>query len=73
MSDLQIIWGADAIGRAINRSAKYVRYTLADEPNTPVHRAGKRYWAYVDELRSYFDHLAGHDRANKASLGHKKP
>lgn len=73
MTNLRIIWGADAIGRSINRSAKYVRQTLAAMPGTPVHRAGRRYWAYADELRTFFDHLAGRKGSLKSTLGHKKP
>lgn len=73
VSNLQIIWGADAIGRAINRSAKYVRQTLAAMPNTPVHRIGRRYWVYADELREFFDRLAGQKGSIKATSGHKKP
>lgn len=58
MTNLRIIWGADGIARAINRSPDYVRRTLAMMPNSPVHRAGRRYWCYEDELRAFFDHLA---------------
>lgn len=59
MSKLNLIWGADAIGHVIGRSDKYVRETLANMPNSPVHRAGRRYWAHADELQAYFDTLAG--------------
>jgi len=55
----KIIWGAAAIGANINRSADYVRRTLSQMPNSPVHRAGRRYWSYEADLRYFFDHLAG--------------
>jgi hypothetical protein len=58
MSSLGIIWGADGIARAINRSPDYVRRTLAKMPGSPVHRAGRSYWSNADDLRSFFDHLA---------------
>lgn len=58
MMKLDIVWGADGIARVINRSANYVRRTLAFMPDSPVHRAGRLYWAYEDELRQFFDRLA---------------
>ena len=69
---IPVIWGADAIGRAIGREASWVRKTLAKMPNTPVHRMpGKKrdggYWAYPHDLRSFFDQIAGKDQLNPLS------
>ena len=55
---MDIIWTAAAIGREIGRSADFVRNSLAKEPNSPVGRYGRKYWAYRDELRAFFDSLA---------------
>jgi len=54
----KIIWGADAIGRVIGRSPDFIRRTLSARPDSPVHRFGRRYWAYEDELTAYFARLA---------------
>lgn len=54
----KIIWTAEAIGKAIGRSADFVRRTLIDMPNSPVHRFGNRYWAYEDDLQNFFEHMA---------------
>lgn len=43
-----LIWTAAAIGRRINRSAAYVRRTLAKAPGSPVKRQGRGN-LYVDE------------------------
>jgi hypothetical protein len=43
-----IIWTAAAIGRRINRSAAYVRRTLAKAPGSPVKRQGRGN-LYADE------------------------
>ena len=43
-----IIWTAAAIGQRINRSAAYVRRTLAKAPGSPVKRQGRGN-LYVDE------------------------
>lgn len=60
----KMIWGAVAIGREINRSGDYVRRGLARMPASPVHRVGRRYWAYQDELRDFFERLARTSHTN---------
>ena len=50
----EVIWGCKAIGRAINRSADYVRDTLAKQPGSPVRREGREYYARRDELDAFF-------------------
>lgn len=52
---MEIIWTAEGIGRAIGRSAAFVRRKLAAMPASPVHRFGGRYWAFRDELLDYFE------------------
>lgn len=47
------IWGAKAIGKSINRSADYVRDTLASMPGSPVRRMGREYYAIASELREF--------------------
>jgi hypothetical protein len=47
------IWGAKAIGKAINRSPDFVRDTLVKLPGTPVRRMGREYYAIADELRDF--------------------
>lgn len=60
----KMIWGAKDIGRHINRGPDYVRTSLAKMPNSPVHRAGRRYWAYEDELQGFYKQLAGKPYTN---------
>ena len=43
-----LIWTAAAIGRRINRSAAYVRRTLAKAPGSPIKRQGRGN-LYVEE------------------------
>jgi len=67
MSGPKIIWGADAIGLAIGRGPDFVRRTLILMPNSPVHRCGRRYWAFEDELLGFFRHLC-RKNTNKPTL-----
>jgi hypothetical protein len=58
MSPSKIIWGASAIAAAINASPDFVRRTLVGMPDSPVHRCGRRYWAFEAELRAFFRRLS---------------
>lgn len=54
-----IIWTAAAIGRRINRSAAYVRRTLAKAPGSPIKRQGRgNFYCEEAELIAFLKEVA---------------
>lgn len=71
--NLQIIWTAEAIGRRINGSGAFVRRKLVNMPDSPVHRLDGKFWAFEDELVSFFARHAVRTKPRQSTSIHSKP
>ncbi|TGS95280.1 DNA-binding protein [Mesorhizobium sp. M2D.F.Ca.ET.171.01.1.1] len=57
-SELDLIWGADAIARALNLNTKQTFYAL-ESGKLPARKVGKRWVTSRQALRRYFGLLTG--------------
>lgn len=49
----RIIWTASGIARRLGCGEDYVRRTLVTLPGSPIHRKGRRLYAFEDELMAW--------------------